>query len=93
MAKQHDEQPNQEQKTPSTIPQEYKIVPADYGYQYDEDEIDLLELVKTIWDKRMFIVKVVGIGAILGVVVALISPKEYKSSATLMPEYSNESHG
>lgn len=93
MAKQHDEQPNQEQKTPSTIPQEYKIVPADYGYQYDEEEIDLLELVKTIWDKRMFIVKVVGIGAILGVVVALISPKEYKSSATLMPEYSNESQG
>ena len=23
------------------LPQEYKIVPADYGYQYDEDEIDL----------------------------------------------------
>ena len=91
MAKQHDEQPNQEQKTPTTIPQEYKIVPADYGYQYDEDEIDLLELAKTIWDKRMFIVKVVGIGAILGVVVALLSPKEYKSTATLMPEYSTES--
>ena len=93
MAKQHDEQPNQEQKTPTTIPQEYKIVPADYGYQYDEDEIDLLELAKTIWDKRMFIVKVVGIGAILAVVVALLSPKEYKSTATLMPEYSTESQG
>ena len=93
MAKQHDEQPNQEQKTPTTIPQEYKIVPADYGYQYDEDEIDLLELAKTIWDKRMFIIKVVGIGAILGVVVALLSPKEYKSTATLMPEYSTESQG
>ena len=93
MAKQHDEQPNQEQKTPTTIPQEYKIVPADYGYQYEEDEIDLLELAKTIWDKRMFIVKVVGIGAILGVVVALLSPKEYKSTATLMPEYSTESQG
>lgn len=93
MAKQHDEQPNQEQKTPTTIPQEYKIVPADYGYQYDEDEIDILELAKTIWDKRMFIIKVVGIGAILGVVVALFSPKEYKSTATLMPEYSTESQG
>ena len=35
------------------LPQEYKIVPADYGYHYDEDEIDLLELAKTIWNKRI----------------------------------------
>ena len=75
------------------LPQEYKIVPADYGYQYDEDEIDLLELAKTIWNKRMFILKIVGIGAFLGVIVALLSPKEYKSTATLMPEYSTESQG
>jgi len=76
-----------------TLPQEYKIVPADYGYQYDEDEIDLLELAKTIWNKRMFILKIVGIGAFLGVIVALLSPKEYKSTSTLMPEYSTESQG
>ncbi|NBW71127.1 MAG: hypothetical protein EBR32_06965, partial [Bacteroidetes bacterium] len=55
------------------------------------DEIDLLELAKTIWSKRMFIVKVVVLGAVIGVFAALLSPKEYKSTATLMPEYSNES--
>ena len=93
MDKQHDESSHQEQKAPLALPQEYKIVPADYGYSQDEDEIDLLELAKTIWDKRMFIIKVVGIGAILGVVVALLSPKEYKSKATLMPEYTTESRG
>ena len=75
------------------LPQEYKIVPADYGYQYDEDEIDLFELAKTIWSKRMFIVKVVALGAVIGVIAALLSPKEYKSAATLMPEYSTESQG
>jgi uncharacterized protein involved in exopolysaccharide biosynthesis len=75
------------------LPQEYKIVPADYGYQYDEDEIDLLELAKTIWNKRMFIIKVVALGAVMGVLAALLSPKEYKSMATLMPEYSTESQG
>ena len=75
------------------LPQEYKIVPADYGYQYDEDEIDLLELAKTIWSKRIFIVKVVALGAVIGVFAALLSPKEYKSTATLMPEYSTESQG
>lgn len=75
------------------LPQEYKIVPADYGYHYDEDEIDLLELAKTIWNKRIFIIKVVALGAVVGILAALLSPKEYKSTATLMPEYSNESQG
>ena len=62
----------------------------EYGYHYDEDEIDLLELAKTIWNKRMFIIKVVALGAVVGVLAALLSPKEYKSTATLMPEYSTE---
>ncbi len=91
MAKQHDEKSNLGQKTPTTISQEYKIVPADYGHRYERDEIDLLEIAKTIWHNRMFIVKMVLFGAILGVFVAILSPKEYKSTATLMPEYSTES--
>lgn len=75
------------------LPQEYKIVPADYGYLYDKDEIDLLELAKTIWNKRIFIIKVVALGTVVGLLAALLSPKEYKSTATLMPEYSTESQG
>jgi uncharacterized protein involved in exopolysaccharide biosynthesis len=93
MANNKKDNPTPEQQAPMALPQEYKIVPADYGYQYDEDEIDLLELAKTIWSKRMFIVKVVAIGAVIGVIAALLSPKEYKSKATLMPEYSTESQG
>jgi uncharacterized protein involved in exopolysaccharide biosynthesis len=93
MANNKKDSPTPEQQSPMALPQEYKIVPADYGYQYDEDEIDLLELAKTIWSKRMFIVKVVALGAVIGVFAALLSPKEYKSTATLMPEYSTESQG
>ena len=93
MANNKNDNPTPEQQSPMALPQEYKIVPADYGYQYDEDEIDLLELAKTIWSKRMFIVKVVALGAVIGVIAALLSPKEYKSTATLMPEYSTESQG
>ena len=93
MANNKKDNPTPEQQSPMALPQEYKIVPADYGYQYDEDEIDLLELAKTIWSKRMFIVKVVALGAIIGVIAALLSPKEFKSTATLMPEYSTESQG
>ena len=93
MANNKKDNPTPEQQAPMALPQEYKIVPADYGYQYDEDEIDLLELAKTIWSKRMFIVKVVALGAVIGVIAALLSPKEYKSTSTLMPEYSTESQG
>jgi uncharacterized protein involved in exopolysaccharide biosynthesis len=93
MANNKKDNPTPEQQSPMALPQEYKIVSADYGYQYDEDEIDLLELAKTIWSKRMFIVKVVALGAVIGVIAALLSPKEYKSAATLMPEYSTESQG
>jgi uncharacterized protein involved in exopolysaccharide biosynthesis len=93
MANNKKDNPTPEQQSPMALPQEYKIVPADYGYQYDEDEIDLFELAKTIWSKRMFIVKVIALGAVIGVIAALLSPKEYKSAATLMPEYSTESQG
>jgi uncharacterized protein involved in exopolysaccharide biosynthesis len=93
MANNKKDNPTPEQQSPMALPQEYKIVPADYGYQYDEYEIDLFELAKTIWSKRMFIVKVVALGAVIGVIAALLSPKEYKSAATLMPEYSTESQG
>lgn len=72
--------------------QEYRLVPADQvGQNIDEDEIDLIELAKTIWDNRKTIYKFVGVGFILGILVAILSPKEYVSSATLMPEYSTES--
>ena len=90
-----DKQTNESSSEPKLpqLPQEYKIVPADYRYQYDEDEIDLLELAKTIWNERMFIIKVVALGGLVGILAALLSPKEYKSTATLMPEYSTESQG
>ncbi len=73
--------------------QEYRLVPVDeYEARYgEEDEIDLIELAKTIWENRKIIYKFVAVGAVLGVLVALLTPKEYVSSATLMPEYSTES--
>ncbi|MBO6587238.1 MAG: hypothetical protein JJ953_14100 [Gracilimonas sp.] len=82
-------------KSPENFPiQEYRLVPADHGHEgYEEDEIDLIELAKTIWDNRKVIYRFVAVGVVLGVLVALLSPKEYVSDATLMPEYSTESMG
>jgi len=51
-----------------------------------ETEIDLVELAKHIWSKRIFIAKVTGVFVVIGLLVALLSPKEYQTQATLMPE-------
>lgn len=72
--------------------QEYRLVPiSEYEGSKEDDEIDLIELAKTIWAERTLIYKFVSVGIVLGVLVAVFSPKEYVSSATLMPEYSNDS--
>ncbi|WP_020401553.1 Wzz/FepE/Etk N-terminal domain-containing protein [Gracilimonas tropica] len=75
--------------------QEYRLVPVE---EWEEDrigerEIDLIELAKYIWENRVTIYKFVAVGVVLGLAVALLSPKEYVSDATLMPEYSTESQG
>ncbi|MDW3208235.1 MAG: Wzz/FepE/Etk N-terminal domain-containing protein [Reichenbachiella sp.] len=51
-----------------------------------DDEIDLIELAKTIWAGRRFIAKVTGIFAIIGLVIAFTSPVEYEASCKLLPE-------
>lgn len=51
-----------------------------------DDEIDLLELAKTIWKGRYFILKAVLLAGVLGIVIALLSPTEYTSSTTMVPQ-------
>lgn len=51
-----------------------------------DDEIDLLALVKTTWKGRKTIILSVVAGTILGVVVALLSPKEYTARTVLVPQ-------
>lgn len=73
--------------------QEYKIVPIVQveGEDTGIEEIDLIELVKTIWGSRKTIYRFLAVGFVLGVFIALVAPKEYVSTSTLMPEYSTES--
>lgn len=56
-----------------------------------DDEIDLLALVKTIWDGRKVILLSVIIASIIGVFVAITSPKEYTASTVLVPQLGGES--
>ncbi len=57
----------------------------------DNDEIDLVALAKTLWNGRRTIIKYTVICAVLGLVFALITPKEYTSSTVMVPQTSGTS--
>ena len=49
------------------------------------DEIDLLQLVKTIWAGRKIIYYSIGIVLLIGIIYASTCPVKYKATATLLP--------
>lgn len=57
----------------------------------EEDEIDLIALAKNIWKNRKFIIKTVVLFALIGIVIALVSPKQYTASTTMVPQISGGS--
>ena len=70
---------------------EYKNVPS---YQEeDEMEIDLMEYARKLWAARKLLCKVAGIAVVVGVVIALTTPKQYTASVTLAPESSKAGGG
>lgn len=54
-----------------------------------EEEIDLLELARKLWDARKRIIKWCCIGAVVGLVVGFSIPKEYSVTVKLAPEIAN----
>ncbi len=54
-----------------------------------DDEIDLLELARTFWNGRKTIFKSIVIAGILGVIIALLSSKEYTATTTIVPQTSS----
>ena len=52
----------------------------------EEQEIDLMELFLKVWDQRKLVLKVCGIAAIIGIIVAFSIPKEYTTNVTLAYE-------
>jgi LPS O-antigen subunit length determinant protein (WzzB/FepE family) len=57
----------------------------------NEDEIDLISLAKTLWVGRRTIFNTVVIFALLGVLLALFSEKEYTASTIMVPQVENQS--
>jgi capsular polysaccharide biosynthesis protein len=51
-----------------------------------EDEIDLIQLAKTLWAGRKTVIKTTLIFMALGLFIALFSAKEYMASTTMVPQ-------
>ena len=59
----------------------------------DEQEIDLLELAGKLWKERKLLLKLAGIGAVIGLVIAFSIPKEYTTTIKLVPEMQDGKSG
>ena len=59
----------------------------------EELEIDLMEYARKLWSARKLLIKVAGIAVIVGVIIALTTPKQYTVSVTLAPESSKSGGG
>lgn len=54
--------------------------------EVEENEIDLIELIKRFWEKRMFIVKVTAVFLCLGLFIAIFSSEEYTAQCVVVPQ-------
>ena len=54
-----------------------------------DDEIDLLALAKTLWNGRKIVFKSILICGVIGLFVALTSPKEYVATTIMVPSGSS----
>jgi uncharacterized protein involved in exopolysaccharide biosynthesis len=64
-----------------------ELNPNAFDPEEDEElEIDLMELARKLWDARKFLLRAMGVGLVLGILIALGLPKKYTVDVTLSPE-------
>ena len=56
----------------------------------DDDSIDIIDLLKTVWTGRKLVLKVVCISFVIGCIVALTNPVVYTSQTTFVPQTSDQ---
>ena len=56
--------------------------------QSQDDEIDLIALIKQLWLSKVTVIKTAFGFLILGVLVALLSPTVYAAASTFIPQSS-----
>ena len=58
-----------------------------------EDEIDLLELIKILWDDKIKIISITAVAAFISVIYALSQPNIYHAEALLAPAGDTDGNG
>lgn len=58
-----------------------------------EEEIDFVEVIRKLWKNRKLIIKMTVVFMVLGVLVALFSPKEYTAGCTMVPQSGDKKVG
>ena len=58
-----------------------------------EEEIDLVEVIQKLWKNRKLILKITVVFMVLGILVALFSPKEYTAGCTMVPQSGDKKVG
>ena len=58
----------------------------DTDIQHADDEIDLIQLAKTLWNGRKTVIRTTLIFMVLGLFIAIFSAKEYTASTTMVPQ-------
>ena len=56
----------------------------------EEDSIDIIALLKTVWNGKKIIIKTTAMFFIIGCIVALLSPTVYTSETTFVPQTSDQ---
>ena len=57
----------------------------------NDDEIDLIQIIRTLWTSRFFIIKTSIVFILVGIFISLTSPIVYSASTTFIPQTSNTS--
>jgi len=52
----------------------------------EEDELDLIGIAKTLWNGRKTLFISVGVGFVIGLLMAISAPKEYTVSTVMVPQ-------
>jgi len=56
----------------------------------EEDSIDIIALLKTVWNGKKIIIKTTAVFFIIGCIVAVLSPVVYTSQTSFVPQVSDE---
>lgn len=57
----------------------------------EEDEIDLIQLTKTLWKDRRKVIKITIIFMVLGLLVAIFTPSQYSVTTVMVPQVGGKS--